>query len=120
MKQPLRIALLESDDLVRALAQAWLLDAGHQVVTVMSADATPLAGLDLVIADAPSPRSAAALLARLHSIYTAPVLLVSARLNRGQGRSAALAAQLGVAGVLPKPFTRRELLAAVARTVGGP
>ena len=34
VKRTLRIAIMESDDLVRELVETWLVDAGHKVETV--------------------------------------------------------------------------------------
>ena len=120
VKRALRIALLESDDLMRALAQRWLTEAGHGVVLVQSCCSAPPAQVDLVIANVPSPRAAAGVVCRLQATYAAPVLLLSARLRHCQGRSPTLPCQLGVRGVLPKPFTQQELLQAVERAVRPP
>ena len=113
----LRIALIESDDLMRALALRWLAEAGHEIQAVNPCGGEALPGFDLVVANVPSPCSAGEVLCRLRALYAAPVLLVSARLQRGQCCSATLPCQLGVRAVLSKPFTRRELLAAVARAL---
>lgn len=120
MKHPLRIALIESDDLMRALAQRWLAEAGHEVLSVEPGIGAPAPGFDLVLVNVPSPRQAGELLCRLQARFGAPLLLVSARLRRQQCGSATLPCQLGVRGVLCKPFTQRELLDAVARAVAGP
>jgi DNA-binding response OmpR family regulator len=120
VRRALRIALLESDDLMRALAQRWLAEAGHGVVLVESCCSAPPARVDLVIANVPSPGAAAGVVCRLQATYAAPVLLVSARLRHCQGRSTALPCQLGVRAVLPKPFTKQELLDAVERAVVPP
>jgi DNA-binding response OmpR family regulator len=120
VRRGLRIALLESDDLMRELARRWLAEAGHAVVLVESCCSAPAVPVDLVVANVPSPRGAAGVVCRLQTTYAAPVLLLSARLRHCQGRSATLACQLGVRGVLAKPFTQRELLEAVERVVKGP
>ena len=72
-------------------------------------------GIELIIANVPSPRGAALLIRSLQAAHAAPLLLLSARFQRGGGSSLQVAEQLGVAAVLPKPFTRDELLTAVAR-----
>jgi len=79
----------------------------------------PEGGVRLVIADVANPRRAATLIASLRT-YQAPILIVSARFRRGLGASAVAARQLGVEGVLPKPFTRSELLVAVSDVIGYP
>jgi len=43
--------------------------------------------------------------------------VISARFRRGLEASASASWQLGVRKVLPKPFTRRELLAAVRESL---
>jgi DNA-binding response OmpR family regulator len=48
-------------------------------------------------------------------VYAAPVLVVSARFRRGA--STGVAQALGVSQVLPKPFTREELLSAVREAI---
>jgi len=53
----------------------------------------------------------------LKGVYAAPILAVSARFRRGLAGSSEAARRLGVKKVLPKPFTRKELLAAVRETV---
>ncbi len=111
-----RIAVVEEDDALRELVRRWLEGAGH--VVEAHAVAEPLGDIELVIAEIANPRDAAALLARLaQPALDAPVLLLSARFRSGQGDSAHLADELGVSAVLPKPFTQRQLLAAVAKAL---
>jgi len=105
---------LEKDPLIRPLLERWLRDAGYQLA------AAPITAREkpaLVIADVPDPRAAAALLAQLQ-VYSAPILILSARFRRGLAGSAEAARRLGVRKVLPKPFTRRELLSAVREAMG--
>lgn len=100
------ILILEEDPLIRALLETWLGEAGHEVTPPR--DGKPV----LVIADIPNPRSAKARIRSLRE-YAAPILLLSARFHTGLGGSAEAARRLGVKSVLPKPFTRLELLSAV-------
>lgn len=112
-----RIALVESDDLIRALTERWLEEAGCTIQRMTLDDLKRGNGIDLIIANVPKPREAALWIGSLRPLHRAPVLLISARFRRGQGASAALARQLGASAVLPKPFTRDELLTAVARAL---
>src|SRR5258708_36691531 len=75
---------------------------------------TPLANSPcLVIVSGANPRVAQQLFP-LSGKYAAPILIiVSGRFRRGLARSAEPAHRLGVRRVLPKPFTRKELLSAV-------
>lgn len=110
-----RIALLESDDLIRALVEQWLGEVGYAIKRVTIDELKCGSGIELIIANVPSPRGAALLIRTLQAEHKAPLLLISARFQRGRGSSLQVAEQLGVAAVLPKPFTRDELLTAVAR-----
>ena len=101
------IAIQEEDDLIRELLERWLGEAGYAVRP--SGNEAPL----LVIADVPSPSGAQARIEALQAVYAAPVLVLSARFRRGLGSSDEAARRLGVTKVLPKPFTREELLSAV-------
>ena len=65
----------------------------------------------------PSPRGAQALIQSLQAVYAAPILVLSGRFRRGLAGSAEAARRLGVKKVLPKPFTRKELLSAVAASL---
>lgn len=116
---PLHIALVESDDLILTLLKRWLAQDGHATRTVAETDIRPGDAYDLIVADAASAAAAAALAARLRAVHAAPLLLMSARFHRAAAQSGAMAAQLGVNAVLPKPFTHDELRAAVAAAVGG-
>ena len=107
------ILIREDDDLIRDLLERWLGEAGYAVAE--TAIETPR----LVIADVPTPSVAQPLIESLRAVYAAPILVLSARFRRGLGGSAEAARRLGVKKVLPKPFTRRELLAAVAEALEG-
>jgi DNA-binding response OmpR family regulator len=72
---------------------------------------------DLVIIDVPTPRSAGKVVKSVREVYAGPILLLSARLRRDTGYSSNVARQLGVRNVLPKPFTRGELLSAVGESI---
>ena len=67
----------------------------------------------LVIADISEPGSAGNTIEALQAAYAAPILALSARFRRGLGGSSEPAQRLRVAKVLPKPFTRQQLLRAV-------
>ena len=111
VRHALRIALIECNDLVRQLAQTWLVAAGHEVESVR----LPLRAnaFELVIADVARPRAAGPLVRSLRAGNNGPVLMLSDRFNAGQAGSKLLAQQLGVNAILPKPFTRQQLLDAV-------
>ena len=113
------IRVVETDDLIRELLVRWLGEAGHAVHACAAGDPAPEGRVRLVIANVASPRRVGPLVTSLRA-YQAPILIVSARFRRGLGASAAAARQLGVEGVLPKPFTRSELLAAVGEIIGDP
>jgi DNA-binding response OmpR family regulator len=108
------IVVLEDDPLIRPLLERWLGEAGFRVAVPGAGEPRP----GLVIADIPDPQLAEARIASLQA-YAAPILVLSARFRRGLAGSADAARRLGVAKVLPKPFTRRELLAAIREALEG-
>jgi DNA-binding response OmpR family regulator len=107
------VAIHERDDLIRELLERWLSEAGY---AIRAAGNEPPS---LVIVDVPSPRGAQALIQGLQAVYAAPILVLSGRFRRGLADSAEAARRLGVKKVLPKPFTRAELLAAVRESIEG-
>ena len=109
------IVVLEDDPLIRPLLERWLSEVGYALAPPgQAAEAKPI----LVIADVPDPQSAEALIGSLRE-YAAPILVVSARFRRGLAGSGEAAHRLGVTKVLPKPFTREELLSAVRESLEG-
>ena len=121
MQKKGQIVVVEPDDLILGLLQCWLGEAGHTVVVEAAKKLTRPNGVAsdplLVVIDVPTPRAPGQLVRSVREAYASPILLLSARLRRGTDASGCLARQLGVRKVLPKPFTRDELLAAVAESI---
>jgi DNA-binding response OmpR family regulator len=110
-----RLLIAEKDDLIRALITRWLSEAGY----IVTASGGAPGDIALVIADVPDPAQANAVLQEIAARHGAPILVTSGRLRRDPVASKAAARRLGVARVLPKPFTCEELLAAVAKCLDG-
>jgi DNA-binding response OmpR family regulator len=102
------IVIVEEDDLIRDLIASSASEAGYEIAI----DPMPSDRVVLVIADCPQPRQARLLVEGLSTRYGAPVLLTSARLSR-HAVSDATASRFGVRRVLPKPFSRDDLLEAI-------
>jgi DNA-binding response OmpR family regulator len=117
------ILIVETDDLIRQLLEQWLGEAGYVVQTGASQESNTHGALvstpDLIIVNVPDPRDAQALIGSVQVRHDAPILVVSARFRRGLWSSVAAARRIGARKVLPKPFTREELLAAVEESIGG-
>jgi len=105
------IVIVEPDDLIRELMERWLGEAGYRVIIKDHSPAMAMARL--VIVDISDPGTATSTIRSLQDAYSAPILALSARFRRGLGVSSEAAQRLHVDKVLPKPFTREELLAAV-------
>ena len=111
------ILIVETDHLIRDLLERWLQEANYDVVVgapgALASNGTP----SLVIANISNPQAAEELIGSLRARYTAPILAISARFRRGLSTSASAARLLGVQRVLPKPFTREELLVAACEAM---
>jgi DNA-binding response OmpR family regulator len=105
------VLIFETDDLIRELLVRWLGDAGYAVLE-SDADHTDVA---LVIADVPDAARADLAMKALAERYGVPILAVSGRFRRDPVTAASVARRIGVARLLPKPFTCDELLEAVAQ-----
>jgi DNA-binding response OmpR family regulator len=118
-----RILVVEPDDLILGLLERWLAEAGYIVVVETLQRLAQVVGggkPQLVIIDVPDPLGAEKIIESVREVHATPILLLSARLRRGTGSSTSVARQLGVRNVLPKPFTRDELLSAVGESIDGP
>jgi DNA-binding response OmpR family regulator len=107
------IVIVEPDDLIRELLKRWLSEAGYEVVPAIKDREMPVVMARLVIADIYEPARAGDTIEALHAVYRAPILALSGRFRRGLGGASEPAQRLRVRKVLPKPFTREQLLRAI-------
>lgn len=109
--------LVDTDAALAELLATWLRDAGLRVSVAQHADESPPHPVDLIVADVSFPRERGN--ERLQRIAArhpgAPVLALSSAFFSGVPRHGAVARELGVAAVLPKPLERDALLGAVAQ-----
>jgi len=101
-----RVLLVDADPALRGLIEEWLADEDCTLV-----DERP----DVVLVDLPAPREhGAGCVKRISNAHPhAPVVALSSSFFDGIEANGAIARQLGVARVLPKPLTRDALLAAL-------
>lgn len=109
------VVVVEADDLLRQLLERWLREAGYAVRLDGAAAREPAPSV--VVAAVAAPQQAAAEVQALQLRYHAPIVLLSARFRAGLAGSGDVAQRLGVRRVLPKPFSRKELLAAVHHAI---
>jgi len=101
-----RILLVDADAALRGLVEEWLSEEDWSLV-----EDNP----DVVLVDLPAPREhRAGCVKRISNAHPqAPVVALSSSFFDGIEANGAIARQLGVASVLPKPLTRDALLAAL-------
>jgi two-component system, OmpR family, KDP operon response regulator KdpE len=113
------ILIIEEDKLMRELLVEWLSAEGYSARVAAAGDAQVPDKADLVIVNVYMPRHEGA--NRLRAVKATypetPLIAISGQFRPGLGGSCA-AAWLGVRRVIAKPFTRRDLLAAVYSVIG--
>jgi DNA-binding response OmpR family regulator len=122
-----KIVIYEENDLMRALLEEWLSEAGYGVHAAAShgqhsghpADGQPV---DLVIVSLYMPKQGGVQLVReIQAMHPgAPLIAISGQFLPGLSASGAIAHALGVQQVIAKPLTRSDLLAAVRAIMGMP
>jgi len=119
-RNALDILLIEEDQLMRELLTEWLSAEGCSVRAAAPGDAQVMNNADLVIVDVYMPRHEGA--NRLRAVKVAypetPLIAISGQFRPGLVGACTAAAALGVRQVIAKPFTRRDLLAAVENVIG--
>ncbi len=105
---------------MRELLAEWLSAEGYSVSAAVPGDAHAPDGAALVIVNVYMPRREGA--NRLRAVRAAypetPLIAISGHFRPGLGGSSIAAKALGVRQVIAKPFTRRDLLAAVHDVIG--
>jgi DNA-binding NtrC family response regulator len=115
------IVIYEQDDLMRALLEEWLRNAGYRVHGAGS-QSTPADNVVLVIVSLYMPKHAGGrLVDEIRAAYPGtPVVAISGQFRSGLSTAGATAQTLGVAQVIAKPLTREALLATVRAMIGPP
>jgi DNA-binding response OmpR family regulator len=108
-----RVLIVEHDSLHRDLIREWLDEGGVQAVYADS-PAQVVADIDAVLVDVSGQQQARATVDSWRRAYPHVVLvLVSGRFFAGDMANHAMAARLGAASILAKPFTRADLWVAL-------
>jgi len=115
-----RIVIVEEDKLMRDLLAEWLSAEGYSVRAVASGDIQLKDKADLVIVDVYMPRRGG--LSRLRELQAAnpqtPIIAISGQFRPGLTGPCKTAREFGAHQVIAKPFTRRDLIAAVHDVIG--
>jgi CheY-like chemotaxis protein len=114
------ILIIEDDDLMRALLQEWLSEAGYSIRAGALRDAPGGDAPELVIVGVCMPRDAGTELIRAarDAYPDAAMIAISGQFRPGLAGSCAAARTLGVQQVIAKPFTRGALLDTVRAAIG--
>jgi DNA-binding response OmpR family regulator len=116
------IAIYEEDDLMRALLEEWLSDAGYRVQGGARPTVQTQGKVDLVIISIYMPKHEGAQL--VHEIRAAhpgtPLIALSGQFGCGLPSAEATAQTLGVGQVIAKPLTRGALLELIHAMIGPP
>jgi DNA-binding response OmpR family regulator len=116
------ITIYEENDLMRALLEEWLSQAGYRVRGAVPGGGHPAGTEDLVIASVYRPRDTGA--QTLRAVRAAhpgtPIIAISGQFRSGLCAPGVTAQMPGVEQVLAKPLTRGELLGAVRAIIGAP
>jgi CheY-like chemotaxis protein len=114
------IVIIDEDKLMRELLVEWLSADGYSVRAAGPGDAQGPDKAGLAIVDVYMPRHEGA--QRLRAVKAAhpetPVIAISGQFRPGLVGSCTAADALGVRQVIAKPFSRRDLLAAVHSVIG--
>ena len=114
----IRILVADADCALYGLLEEWLAGSGYQLAGACSPDEAVHDGYDLIVVDVPFPRESSDVLKELGREHPGtPIIALSSSFFPGVESSGALARELGVAAVLPKPLTREALLAVAQRVV---
>jgi CheY-like chemotaxis protein len=107
-----RVLLVERDSLQRELISEWLRECGVQILTEEAT--ADRAEVDAILIDVTCQQQAHETLASWRSAHPrAAIVLASGRFSRGDMANDAMAARFGVTRILAKPFTRKDLWAAL-------
>jgi len=113
-----RILVADADCALYGLLEEWLAGTGCVLAGACGPDQDAHDGYDLILADVPFPRQDAAMLKALALQHPGtPIIALSSNFFPGVESTGAVARDLGVAAVLPKPLTRDALLAAARRVL---
>ncbi|MDB5847560.1 MAG: response regulator [Rhodoferax sp.] len=111
-----RILVIEGDAAMRALVQEWLSAAGHAIELCDLENTVAQHRPSVIVASMINLRGPGAIeLQHLRGKYpNVPVVVLSGQLAHSLATGSETAMSLGVSALLAKPFTRAELLGAVA------
>jgi DNA-binding response OmpR family regulator len=116
------IVIYEENDLMRALLQEWLSDAGYRVRAALPGRIADFGKAALVIVSVYMPKHSGPRLVReIQAAHPGtPLIAISGQFRAGLSTVGTTAQALGVQQVIAKPFTCTDLLAAVRAIIGAP
>jgi CheY-like chemotaxis protein len=116
------IVIYEENDLMRALLEEWLSEAGYRVHAAASHDLRSGRPADLIIVSVYMPKQSGAQFVReIQARHPGvPLIAISGQFLPGLSANGAIAHALGVRQVIAKPLARSDLLGAVRAIIGAP